>query len=398
MIEIAINFFKWLCGRDSPAAQSDVVCRELFSAAQETVVRDLCFAVCVDMVANAFARCEFRTYRDGEETQDREYFLWNVEPNVNQNSTAFLHKLVSQLFWKNEALVVSARSRNATGDSLFVADSWVPPEKTLTRQNEYAGVSVGDFTFSKTFREQDVLHITLNNVNVKPVLDAMNKSYAKMIDAAQRAYQWDRGQHWKVHIDDIAGGRDDFQANFAKVIADQVKPFLTADMAVLPEFNGYAYEKVPMGGSGDTRDLRSMIDDVFDYTARALQIPAVLVNGTIEGTADANSRFLTYCLDPICDQLQEEIVRKRYGFDEWRRGNTLRVDSSSILHFDLFANAANIEKIIGSGTFTINDVRRAANQAPINAPWANESHMTLNIARADQATRTLTKEGDEENV
>ena len=134
--------------------------------------------------------------------------------------------------------------------------------------------------------------------------------------------------------------------------------------------------------------------NVCEIAARTLMIPAVLVNGTVEGTADANSRFLSYCIDPLCDQLQEEIVRKRYGYDEWRRGNTLRVDSSSILHFDLFANAANIEKIIGSGTFVVNDVRRAANQAPIDAPWANEPHMTLNIARVDQATRTLSTEGD----
>ncbi len=85
----------------------------------------------------------------------------------------------------------------------------------------------------------------------------------------------------------------------------------------------------------------------------------------MEGTADANSRFMTYCIDPLCDQLQEEINRKRYGYEEWKRGNYLRVDSSSILHFDIFENAANVEKLIGSGAFTINDVRRAAGQPAI---------------------------------
>ena len=178
------------------------------------------------------------------------------------------------------------------------------------------------------------------------------------------------------------------------MIEKQVKPFLQSDGAILPEFDGYEYKREASSGSKDTRDIKNLTEDIFEFTARSFLIPAVLVQGTVEGTADANNRFLTYCIDPLCDQLQEEIVRKRYGYDEWRRGNTLRVDSSSILHFDLFANAANIEKIIGSGTFTINDVRRAANQAPIDAPWANESHMTLNIARADQATRTLSTEGE----
>ena len=91
----------------------------------------------------------------------------------------------------------------------------------------------------------------------------------------------------------------------------------------------------------------------------------------------------------VCDQLQEEITRKRYGYDQWKSGNFLRVDSSSILHFDLFANAANVEKLVGSGAYTINDVLRAANQAPINEPWADEHYMTLNIGAMQSNVRAM---------
>lgn len=371
-------------------------CKELYDAAAEYSLLSLCYGICVDMIANALGRCEFRTYMGNEETQGSEYYLWNIEPNVNQNSTMFLHKLVHQLYWKNEALVVTIRRRDTQGDALIVADSWDPPEEVLARRTEYKNVTVGKFTFSKTFSESDVLHLKLNHVDIKPYLTAVSRAYERMVTTAQTLYTWDRGQHWKVHVAGIANGDNDFMKNFSDYVDKQVKPFFNNQAAVLPEFDGWTFEPVQSSGnaSSDTRDIRAMIEDVFDFAARTLMIPAVLVNGTVEGTADANSRFLSYCLDPLCDQLQEEIVRKRYGYDEWRRGNTLRVDSSSILHFDLFANAANIEKIIGSGTFTINDVRRAANQAPIDAPWADESHMTLNIARADQATRTLSTEGD----
>ncbi|MFR2334256.1 MAG: phage portal protein, partial [Flavonifractor plautii] len=99
--------------------------------------------------------------------------------------------------------------------------------------------------------------------------------------------------------------------------------------------------------------------------------------------------FLTNCIDPLCDQLQEEIIRKRYGYAQWKRGSYLRVDSSSIIHFDLFANAANVEKLVGSGGYSINDVRRAAGQAPIPEPWADEHFMTLNISPMGEAARKL---------
>ena len=146
----------------------------------------------------------------------------------------------------------------------------------------------------------------------------------------------------------------------------QFKPFLESGGAVLPEFDGYKYENAGGtggGAAGSTRDIKALVDDIYEITARAFQIPSVLVQGQVEGTQDANGRFLTYCIDPICDQLQEEIVRKRYGFEKWRAGTYLRIDSSSIIHFDLFANAANVEKLVGSGVFSINDIRAAAGQA-----------------------------------
>ena len=118
-------------------------------------------------------------------------------------------------------------------------------------------------------------------------------------------------------------------------------------------------------------------------------MPPVLINGSVEGTADANARFLTNCIDPICDQLQEEITRKRYGYDAWARGDYIKIDSSAILHFDIFENAANVEKLVGSGAYTINDVRRAANQAPIDEDWANQHYMTLNIAAMTETTRPI---------
>ena len=386
-----MNFFRWL--RGTVADPVEVTCRELFQAAQEYQVRELSFWVCANMVANALGRCEFRTFRGGEEVREREYYLWNVSPNANQSSSAFLHKLVARLYQDNEALVVETLPRGDLG-SMVVADSWEPPEEWPSRQNEYRGVTVGDYQYAYPIYESNVLHLKLNHANMKPVIDGLYQSYYRMISAAMKAYTWGKGQHWKVHVNQIAQGDKEWAEKFQAMITAQVKPFLESDGAILPEFDGYAYENVSgkAGDVGDTRDIRSMIEDIFDFTARGFLIPSVLVKGTVEGTADANTRFLTNCVDPLADQLQEEINRKRYGYEAWRRGDYLRVDTSSIIHFDLFANAANVEKLVGSGAFTINDVRRAAGQSPINEPWANEHFMTLNISPMGEAARKLSAE------
>lgn len=391
---MGLKFWEWLRGKSGAETTAEVTCQELFDAAADLQIRQLCFWTCANMVANAIGRCEVRVFRGGEETQDREYYMWNYEPNLNENSTMFWHKAIGKLYTDNEALIVSSRRRDTGTDAVLVADSWQQNTHWAVRMNEYTGVTVGDTTYDKTFREGEILHLKLHHNAMRPVIDGLYASYYRLARAAMRAYQWDRGQHWKVHVNQIAAGTQDFEAKFAKMIAEQIKPFFDSDAAVLPEFDGYSYERSDGGSSGssksgDSRDIRNLIEDIFDFTARGFLIPAVLVNGTVQGTADANSRFLTQCIDPICDQLQEEITRKRYGYDGWKQGNFVRVDSSAILHFDIFANAANVEKLVGSGAFSVNDVLRATNQAAISEDWANEHFLTLNIAKIQEAAQQL---------
>lgn len=386
---MALNFWKWLAGGKARSPTTvEITCRELMAAAQEFQLRDLAFWSCANMIANAVARCEFRTFRDGKEIQEREHYLWNVEPNANQNSTAFLHKLVAKLLTDGECLVISTRQREGY-DALVVADSYMLNGCYPSKQNEYTDVQVGDVSYEKTFREREVLHLRLNHVNIKPVLDGLYTSYCRLITAAMKRYEWDKGQHWKVHVSQLAQGQDDFTSKFTAMIEEQAKVFLDSNGAILPEFDGYAYTNEGGKSTVDLADIQAQAKDIFAFTAKALQIPAVLIDGTVQGTEDAQARFLTGCIDPICDQLQEEINRKRYGYEAMRRGDYLRVDTSGILHFDMFANAGNLEKVVGSAVFTVNDILRAAGLPTIPEPWADEHYLTKNIAALSESVTSV---------
>lgn len=386
---MALNFWKWLAGGKARSPTTvEITCSDLLAAAQEFQLRDACFWICANMIANAVGRCEFRTFRDGKEIRAREHYLWNVEPNANQNSTAFLHKLVAKLLVDNEVLVISTRQREGY-DALVVADDYTLGDSYPSKQNEYTNVQVGDMSYEKTFREREVLHLTLNHVDIKPVLDGLYSSYWKLVNAAMNRYAWDKGQHWKVHVNQLASGVDDFKEKFALMIEEQAKVFLDSGGAILPEFDGYAYTNEGGQAAVDLSDIQSQMKDIFAFTAKAFQIPAVLVDGSIQGTEDAQGRFLTGCIDPICDQLQEEINRKRYGYDRIQRGDYLRIDTSSIRHFDMFANAANVEKLVGSGVFSINEVLRAAGLPAISEDWADKHYLTKNIATLGSETSML---------
>ena len=135
-----------------------------------------------------------------------------------------------------------------------------------------------------------------------------------MIVASERAFGYDFGQHWKVHLDHAPQGNPEFAKQFAQMMENQIKPFMKSENGVLPEYNGYDWQNLSSGSRGTSRDIRALHDDIFDFTAKAFHIPTVLLSGEVAGTADAISRWLTVCIDPLSDQLQEEINRKRRFF------------------------------------------------------------------------------------
>lgn len=385
-----MNFFKLLrpkAGESGRTDYSEIKCADFAEAAQEYQIRELCFWVCVNMIANSLGRCEIKTYRSGKEEREREFYMWNVEPNANQSATAFFHKLVAQLCQDNEVLIIGVGSYNGH-DAVAVADGWEEPEQRGELENEYRGVTLDGKTFERTFRERDVMHLRLHHCNIRPVINGIYESYVRLVQAAMRSYEWENGQHWKVKINQIAQNSPDWQEQFQKMLTSQIRPFMESPNAVLPVFDGYDYEdasgKAAVKSADRSREAKKLIEDIFDFTARGFGIPAVLINGTVEGVKDAQARYLSGCIDPICDQLSEEATRKRYGFAGWRRGDYIKADSSTIIHFDLFSNAANIEKLVGSGAFSLNDVLRAAGQATINEPWAEKHYMTKNIGLVEE--------------
>lgn len=356
-----------------------VSCEELQELAKEYQIRALAFNTAVNMIANYISQCEIRTFADGKEVKGREYYIWNVEPNINQNKTAFIQKLVHQLMLNNEALIIEAGNEN----SLVVADEFTVPELLPVKQNSYTDVRVGDFTYNKTFRERDVIHVRLNNENIKEVTDALYQSYYNLVSAAMDNFEWNAGKHWKVHVDSIAEGREGFLNEFNEIIAKQVKPFFSSTNTILPEFDGYTFtdtseSRTTRNSTGETSDIRGLIKDIFNFTGQGFGIPPVLLTGEVENTEGAEKRFYTRC-DAIIKQLSEEITRKRCGYEGWRRGTYILFDSSAVLHFDIFDSASKVEKLVGSGMFSVNEIRRAANQPLINEPWADKHFMTKNI-------------------
>ena len=125
---------------------------DLMNCWEEYRLRDLAFNCCVNLIAKAIANCEFKTFKGGQPVKEDFYYMFNVEPNVNENSTAFWQKVVYRLYKNNEALILATPRGNVP--NLVVADSWTRPEYIPTQENVYRQIQVGEQNFTYDRKEK----------------------------------------------------------------------------------------------------------------------------------------------------------------------------------------------------------------------------------------------------
>lgn len=388
-----MGLISWLVNRlsgDPKPTQVEV--EEFFNLQAELVIRNLAFQTAVNLIANSISKCEFKTYFKHEEVKKQEYYLWNVEPNRNQNSSEFIHKWVSKLYEDNECLIIESDGQ------LLVADTFDKKEYALF-DCQFTGVTVGDFAFNKTFLMSDVLYFKLNNKDIRKLINAMYETYGKLIAYAQNSYQKSKGRRGILKIDAVAEGKKNFQETFDKLMDERFKKFFEADNAVLPLFGGYSYDDIGSKtySEGTTRDIKAMVDDIYDFTGRAFRIPPVLLKGDLANVSEAViNNCLTFCVDPLTDMLQEEIIRKRSGYEGFSQGTYLEIDTKSIKHIDLLSVSTAIDKLIGSGAFCINDIRKLVGEQEIDEDWAWQHWITKNYSSVEDLLSAL-NEGGEKN-
>ena len=349
--------------------------------------KELALYTGVNLIANAISRSEIRTYKRGKPVKDGDYYLLNVSPNRNETSSIFWHKVINATVRRGEALVVEVKNQ------LYCADSYVREQERPILGDIYSGVQVGNFTFERVFRQDDVYLFRLDNVSVRALVDGMYEDYGKVISTAVAALKRSNGQKYKLHIEGVKAGDDDFNNEFTEYISKQLKDYMQADAAVYPEFDGYKLEGDPIYGSGtrSAEDFLKLRKDLFDTVAGALHIPQAMMTGNITNINDVVGAFLTFGADPYADMITEAL-NKGAGYKNYAAGNRYEMDTRRIMHRDIFASAAAISTLVGSGTYSIDEVRERLGEAPLGEWWSEKHFITKNF---EEVERFLTSQGQE---
>ena len=360
----------------------------------EIYIRELAFNLVVNKIANAISKCQMNIYTDKKRDRNEEWYRWNVSPNPNQSAPVFWTKLIYQLYDNNEALIIPING------NLYVADSFIVNKQYAFYDYRFESIQIDDFSLSRAFRQNEVFYFQLNNKKMVTYLNGTMTLYTGLIKAAYSSYMASNGNKGFLKISQFAEQEDDFQEYFNQLVNEDFKKFFESSNAVMPLYEGYEYESLGNTGTQtNTRDIKSLIDDVIQTTANAFNMPTSIAIGNVQDTSKAIDEFLTFCIDPLIRILEAEITRKSFTQSQVINGSYVKFDTTAIKHIDLLDVATAIDKLISSGCFTINDIRKTIGADEIDEPWANQFFMTKNYSTIEDLMNQLnnptnTKGGD----
>lgn len=375
---MAFNIFKWFLSPTDEGTQKGAV-KDFLDASTnvsleglEVYVQRMAFWSIVRKIGHAVGAVEWQTYRRGKNVKAKEYWSWNYNPNPNQTRQEFFLQLVGTLYLHQEALVVEYHGHR------YVADGY---STTQSLDGDiYQDISVRGESIPGKFRASDVLMFRLEGERVQMLLSAIAGAEGKLLKSSSDSYMRNAGRHGVLKVDELAEADPNFEETYTSLVNDKFRKYFTAENAVLPLFNGYSYEEDGDGSSKQTtRDIRALVDDIVELTAQTLGIPASVATGK-NVTEEDFKTFLTSPVQPIIRQIENEINRKLYGQQLVFSDTYIVADLGDIRYTDIFDVANPIDKLIGSGAFCVNDIRRRLGLDTIDETWAYQHWMTKNYS------------------
>lgn len=366
-----VNFLKDFFG------SSDTVNISEYSDSQCTkmAIDTFTLQVAINLIAKVIAKCEFKTFVNGKAVKGDEFYIWNIQPNVNQNSTEFLQELVYRLIYENEVLIVGVN------DQLIIADSFSREEYAI-KEDYFTRVSRKGFDFNRNFNMSDVIYLKFNNENIRGYINNLMAGYGELLEMAESKYKRAGGRKGVAKLDTLEKGNEEQKKKKRELINKKFKTYFESENAVLTLSRGEEYEEQNSPGnqknSNELNDIRNLIDDAINRICQALSIPIGLLKGDIADIEAVTNNFLTFCIEPIIDLLETEINAKRYGKKAFLSGSCLKIDTTNIKHIDVFSVAEKCDKLIANGMYSIDELRGKLKDTILNEDWSQKHWITKN--------------------
>ena len=344
--------------------------------ASNVFYKELALQASINLIANTIAKSEFVTYKDGRQVRGANYYVLNVEANQNKTSSSFWRQVISELIYKGECLVIMQNGM------LYVADSFERKEFAF-KENLYFDIVISDYDLKDVYSESQVIYFEWYSEDTQKAITGLNSDYSKLIELSSRSYKRNKGRKGTLEVPTSYPQTDEAQADLQELLDRRFKTYFEAEGdALLPLTDGLKYnerqENKSSKDNDSSREIRMLIDDIFDFVAMALRIPPQLLKGDVADTSNAVNNYLAFCINPLAKFITDEINRKMYSMKEYEERTYVRCDTTNVKVVDLKDIANALDVLTRIGAYSIDDSLQALGMEPLGTEWSVMRFMTKN--------------------
>lgn len=349
----------------------------------------LAYYVASSYVADTISKCEIKHFKKNKAIKDNLYYLLNIKPNPNQTASEFKTKMIFKLFYEGEVLVFEHKG------FLYVADNFLKERRPFDFKGDlFSSITMNYSTMNITRNASDVFYLELDDSNLKRLVDSMLDDYAELYSYSFENYKASNQEKYKLTLDMVEIGTGEDVARQREQRKAALSNFINNSKAVYIQHRGQNLEQISsISRVADSSDIRELRKEMFELTAQAFKMPVSMMYGTTTNTKEITANYLTFRIEPLAKKISEELTSKFCGYDGFVNEEFFDVDTTSIMHHDVFEVANDIYQLQSCGLYCVDELREKLGEAPLGTEQSQTYYITKNFL-ADESNKIL-KGGDE---
>ncbi|PGT20748.1 phage portal protein [Bacillus cereus] len=338
-------------------------------------MKRLALDTCVSFLGRTISQSEFRV-RNGKTFEKNElYYRLNVRPNKNMTASTFWERFIRKLIYDNECLVIQADD----GD-LLIADGFQHNEYAVY-EDTFTDVIVKDYTFKRSFKQSEVIHLKYRNDKLSPLIDGLFADYGDLFGRILNSQKRKNQVRGTVDMDMIGAKTEEQIAKLQEFIDNMYKSIGSKDIAIVPQQKGINYSEIYNGVANgpSVEEINKVTNGFLNQVATALGIPTALIYGEMADVEKQTKNYMLFTVNPLLKKLSDESNVKFFEMKDYLGGQMIEIKSVS--YQSIFDLATSIDKLISSGAFTGNEIRLEGGYESSNDPNLDKHYITKNYTQ-----------------
>ncbi|WP_249710625.1 phage portal protein [Bacillus cereus] len=353
-------------------------------------MKRLALDTCVSFLGRTISQSEFRV-RNGKTFEKNElYYRLNIRPNKNMTASTFWERFIRKLIYDNECLVVQADD----GD-LLITDEFQHNEYAVY-EDTFTDVTVKDYTFKRSFKQSEVIHLKYRNDKLSPLIDGLFADYGDLFGRILNSQKRKNQVRGTVDMDMIGAKTEEQIAKLQEFIDNMYKSIGSKDIAIVPQQKGINYNEIYNGVANgpSVEEINKVTNGFLNQVAMAIGIPTALIYGEMADVEKQTKNYMLFTVRPLLKKLSDEANVKFFEMSEYLLGQ--RIEVKAVSYQSIFDLATSIDKLVSSSAFTGNEIRSEVDYEDSDDPNLNIHHITKNYTKLSESEGGE-KENDGEN-